>query len=77
MRKIEVDLGKLFELIHSAEDFGWYNIVPDVAEICGEVTQADIEEYAQQFLTPEMQEKGYGEADYNTAVETLCAALLS
>jgi hypothetical protein len=73
MRTIAANLEDLLSLIHCAEDYGYnrsvfYGSIGDIVEY---VTDDEIEEYAQTFLTQEARSQGYNEEDYDSAIDTL------
>lgn len=73
MRKVECDLKVILDLICCAEDYGFAKpmLLDGLAEITGPVTDAEIIEFAAEFMSLEMQEQGYGEEDQQSALERL------
>ena len=73
MRKIEVDLESILDLINCAEDFGFAKTAffSKMADLTGYVSDNEIHEYANDYLTDEMKAHGYTREDYNKAIETL------
>ena len=70
MRKLEIELGNILDLIVCAEDYGFKDDVlfDSFAEMLGrELADAEIEWYARDLENTE----GYGEEDYESAKETL------
>lgn len=78
-RTVEVNVGELYSLIHSAEDFGFSEVVPDFIQMLNlkDVdVEREIEEYAQWFLTGEAEKQGYTDEDYENAIEYLTEKLI-
>jgi hypothetical protein len=73
MRTVEVDLELILELISCADDYGYRKsiLLSGFAEMVGELTDADIEEYVARFTTPEYLAQGYSEEDADNARECL------
>lgn len=71
MRKVEIGVEDLFGLIHAAEDVGCGEYIPDLIKLAGGISNEDIEEYANSFLTDEYKAKGYTEEDYEDAKDKL------
>ena len=72
--KLNVTLFSVLELIFSAEDYNFNDdvLMSTFAEwLDNKLSDEDIEEYAQTFLTEKAKEEGYGEDDYKSAVRTL------
>ncbi len=69
MRKIEIDLDDILELVNCAEDYGFANdvLLNAFASFTVEVTDEEIKSYA----TKLMEEDGYGQEDYDEAIEVL------
>jgi len=59
-RKVEVELFDLLELISCAEDYGFWEVVPDLKNFSGDVTVNEIEEFAKSVA----ERDGYGQEDY-------------
>lgn len=70
MRSIEVPLVEILGIINNARD----DVLPMVfGELAKSVTDAEIKEYADHFLSPVMQQQGYTEVDRDSAVKKLTA----
>jgi len=72
--KLEVSLYDILDLINSAEDYGFYDdvLMSTFAEwIGGKLSDEDIEEYAQTYLTEEAKSEGYSKDDYEYAIDKL------
>lgn len=71
MRKVQVDLEDLLDLVNAAEDFGYADDVfmSTMADWAGKVTMAEINEYGDLLA----QQPGFSEDDGENAVETLKA----
>jgi GNAT superfamily N-acetyltransferase len=73
---VEIPLFDILDLIACAEDYGHTNqiIMSTFAEWLGHVlSDEDIEDYAQGYLTEEMRAKGYSEEDYEALKTQLVA----
>lgn len=71
MRKIELELDEILELIAVADDYGFGDLKPDFARWIGSLSDIEIEDHASRFLSPEYAEKGYTEEDYDNVKERL------
>ena len=73
MRTITVDLSLILELVSCAETYGYNKsiLLSGFAEMIDELTDSDIEQYVNKFLTPEFLQQGYGQEDVDSVRETL------
>jgi len=73
MRKIEIDLRDILDLVNCAHDYGFSDnvLMSSFAEFTGPVSEAEIEEFARYFLTPAARREGYGQEDVGQAKERL------
>jgi hypothetical protein len=75
-RKLSIELDDLLDLVNCAEDYGFADDVflDAAAEWMGrKLSDAEIEEFAARYLTPEMEAKGYSEEDAGSTPESLRA----
>lgn len=72
-REITTDLENILELIVVAEDYGFgrsifYSAMFDLVK---PLSMEEIQAFADRYNTPEFQEIGYGDEDYENALNTL------
>jgi hypothetical protein len=73
-RTLSVSLEDLLSLVNCAKDYGFARSVflDAMADWTGRaVSDAEIRDYAQGYMTPEMIARGFGEEDHDEAIETL------
>ena len=75
MKTVQINLREILDLVNAASDYGIYSSMfsQAMAEWAGSVSDAEIQEYADWFLTPEAAEQGYSEEDRDSAIETVTA----
>lgn len=72
-REVTTTLQNVLSLVNCAEDYGHGNSVmmSALAELSGNVTDAEIAEFAAAFMLPEMLARGYGAGDRDAATGRL------
>ena len=75
MRPISIDLADLLDIVNCAEAYGHGNdvLLATLAEWAGPVSDAEIAEYADRYLTPDAVAKGYTAEDRREAAAWLTA----
>jgi hypothetical protein len=73
MRKIEIKLSDLLGVVESAEGYGFGDDVFYTHMACwaGNVSDEEIAEYANYYLTEEAEDRGYGREDYDNSIRVL------
>jgi hypothetical protein len=73
MRHITIQLPDLLDLVNAADGggFGRPMLLSALADWAGVVTDAEIAEYADDFLSPELRARGYSGDDRDHAIEGL------
>jgi hypothetical protein len=73
VRTLNIDLFDILNLVHAAEDFGYARSVlfGAFADMTSFVSDNEIIEYAESFLTEEAQIEGYTEEDHASAIEAI------
>jgi len=72
-RNVTIPLSELLSIVSCADDYGHNNgvLMDAVAKWSGWVTDKEIEEYADWFVTPEAYKQGYREVDREESTERL------
>lgn len=73
MRKVNIDITEILNLIASAEDYGFKDDVlfSYFASFLEQLTNDEIEEYCSYYTSESGREAGYGEEDYEEIKEVL------
>ncbi len=73
MRKLTCDLSDILDLVHCSSDYGFdkATFFEAMADMTGYVSNEEIQEFADMYLTPENRAHGYCEEDQENALETL------
>lgn len=66
MRKIEIDLHELLDIVIAAEDYGYSDdsLLSWFGDFIGELTDNEIEQFASWFKSDEAKKQRYTEEDY-------------
>ena len=72
-RKIETDLFNILNLINASGDYGFGHpiFIISMFDLIKPVTEEDITAFASIYLTPGYTAKGYGQEDFEEAINTL------
>lgn len=72
-REIKTDLFNIFDLIVAAHEYGYGDDVfyCGMFDMIRPLTDKEIKEFGETYLTPEMREKGYTEEDAESAIKRL------
>lgn len=74
MRKVEIDLASILDLVVCSEDYGFNDgiLMGALAEMVGAIHAQEIEEFTQRYLTTEAKTQGYSKEDADNVFECLC-----
>ena len=73
MREVQVPLNDILEIVNCAYSYGFGRdiLLYTLAEWAGDVTDKEIKDYAEWFISKEAKDKGYTPEDYDEAIEIL------
>jgi hypothetical protein len=69
MRKINVDIKELIDIIFAGREGDLYDYLYDYLKNDLKITNEDIKEYAKYYRTQEAKKNGYEEEDYESAMD--------
>lgn len=73
-RKVNTDLYNILDLIACSNDYGHNGqiIMGALLDMSGDISSLEIESFAKdKFLSEDAKNQGYGEGDYEAAIETI------
>lgn len=72
-RTVSTNLNNILSLVSCAHQYGYNDsiLMSSLYDICGVVSDEEIDAYADSFMTEEMQKKGYSKEDRDESKGTL------